>query len=189
MWMALSYGKNRDAPWRQNDSGATGWIDKKYGQNDFMMKEKLKSASVLARYGRGVAIAVLVIVFAWSGLHKIIDPASFSLSVFRFHVLPYIVVNSVALWIAGLELACVVGLLIARVRAAVLFTLMGLLIVFSLGIAINLMRGSHMACGCFSTSTMAHPISWLSLLKNAGLMALALYVLSRKDPKPENPPA
>ena len=139
---------------------------------------RIEAGSILVRYSRVVAIAVLAGVFGWSGLHKVIDPTSFSLSVFRYHLLPYAAVNAASLWIAWLELTCAFALLfIPRFRAASLWLLLGLLAAFSFGVGINLLRGSHMACGCFSSSPMAHPISWLGLLKNLGLVILAVYAL------------
>jgi uncharacterized membrane protein len=81
-----------------------------------------------------VAIATLAGVFGWSGLQKMVDPAGFSLSVFRYHLFPYDAVNAVSLWIAGLELACVIGLFIPRLRTAALWVLLCLLLVFSIGI-------------------------------------------------------
>jgi hypothetical protein len=132
----------------------------------------------ISRLARLVALAVLVAVFGWSGLHKAIDPAGFSLSVFRYHLLPYAAVNIVSLWIAWLELTCVFILLfVPRLRTAALWSILCLLAMFSMGIGINLMRGSHMACGCFSSSPMAHPVSWLLLLKNCALMGLTAFVL------------
>lgn len=128
---------------------------------------------------RLVCIAVLIVVFGWSGLHKVIDPTGFSLSVFRYHLLPYSVVNIISLWIAWLELACAFILLfVPRLRKAALWLVLCLLTVFSFGIGINLIRGSHMACGCFSSSTMVHPIGWLALLKNLVLLILVVYALA-----------
>lgn len=139
---------------------------------------RIEAGSILVRYSRVVAIAVLAGVFGWSGLHKVIDPTSFSLSVFRYHLLPYAAVNAMSLWIAWLELACAIILLcIPRFRVAALWLILGLLLVFSLGLGINLIRGSHMACGCFSSSPMSHPIGWLGLVKNLGLIAVAAYAL------------
>lgn len=139
---------------------------------------QFKTHPLLVRYVRVGAIAILVVVFGYSGLHKIIDPAGFSLSVFRYHLLPYAAVNVASLWVAWLELTCAFILLfIPRARVAALWLIMGLLLVFSLGIGINLIRGSHMACGCFSSSPMAHPIGWLGLLKILGLIVVAVYAL------------
>jgi len=135
----------------------------------------MSGRSKLAQTSKVMAIAILAMVFGWSGVHKIIDPAGFSLSVFRYHLLPDETINVVALWVAGLELACVAGLFVPRLRTGALWMLLCLLVVFSLGIGINMIRGTHMACGCFSSSPMAHPIGWLSLLKNAGLMFLVIF--------------
>ena len=141
---------------------------------------KFKIHPLLVRYVRVGAIAMLAVVFGWSGLHKVIDPAGFSLSVFRYHLLPYAAVNSVSVWIAWLEVSCAFILLfIPRFRLAALWLILGLLAVFSFGIGINLARGSHMACGCFSTSPMAHPIGWLGWVKNIGLMILVAFALSK----------
>ena len=136
---------------------------------------KFKTDSIWVRYGRVMAIAVLAGVFGWSGMQKMVDPAGFSLSVFRYHLLPYDVANAVSLWIAGLELVCAFILLfIPRLRTEALWLILGLLVLFSFGIGINLMRGASMACGCFSTSPMAHPIGWFGVLKNVGLMAVVV---------------
>jgi len=53
----------------------------------------------ISRYSRMVALAILMGVFGWSGLQKMIDPAGFSLAVFRYHLLPHAAVNVVALLI------------------------------------------------------------------------------------------
>jgi uncharacterized membrane protein YphA (DoxX/SURF4 family) len=144
---------------------------------------KFKTDSIWVRYGRVVAIAILAGVFAWSGLQKMVDPSGFSLSVFRYHLLPYDAVNAVSLWIAGMELACAFVLLfVPRLRTAALWLLLCLLLVFSFGVGINLARGASMACGCFSTSPMTHPIGWFGVLKNVGLMALAVYALLSRTP-------
>jgi len=135
----------------------------------------------LIQFLRTLALVTLVAVFSWSGVNKIVDPQAFSLSVFRYHLLPYEAVNIAALWLAGIEVLCAVLLLVPRLRNASLWMILLLLVAFSISITINLLGGSHMACGCFSTSPMAHPIGWLSLFKNAGLMLLCVLGL-RKIP-------
>ena len=113
-------------------------------------------------------------IFGYSGMVKLLDLEGAALSVYRYHLLPSCSVNILALWLGALELWCSIALLIPRFRKAALWLVLGLLIIFSLAIGINLMRGSQMTCGCFSTSPMAHPIGWLSDLKNFGLIALVI---------------
>ena len=107
-----------------------------------------------------------------------IDPASFSLALFRYHLLPYFAVNIASLWLPGLELVCALALLVPRLRASALILIFILLILFSLGISVNLLQGSQMACGCFSTSPMAHSNDWSGVAKNSGLMILIACILS-----------
>lgn len=131
-------------------------------------------------------LVLLALAFGWSGLNKMIDPSGFSLAVFRYHILPYAAVNMVSLWIAGLELLCAVLLFVRPWRTAALWMLACLLLVFSIGIGIHLARGSHMACGCFSTSPMAHTTGWLGLLKNAGLMTAVIFALAHPTQRCRN---
>jgi hypothetical protein len=113
-----------------------------------------------------------------SGFQKILYPAEFSLAVYRFHLLPHFLVNPVALYVTWLEMICAVCLLfIPRYRIAALWIVLVLLAMFTGAIAINLLRGSSFSCGCFSTSPLAKPMSWLSVARNAGLIALALLAL------------
>ncbi len=136
----------------------------------------------IGRLIRWMTLLVLAGAFGWSGLVKVLDPEGFALSVYRYHLLPHAAVNAVSLWIAWLELACaVILLLIPRLRTSAQWLLLSLLITFSLAIIVNLIRGSQMACGCFSTSSLAHPIGWLGLLKNLGLMLLSFYWLGGRN--------
>lgn len=148
---------------------------------------KKMTGALYTRKGTGLlsvlAIAVLAGVFIWSGMVKILDPEAFALSVYRYHLLPFWAVNAVALWIPMLELVCGATLLfVPRLRPATLLVLLGLLIIFSGGIGINLIRGNEVSCGCFSMSPLAQSMSWLGLLKNVVLVFLVLHALRcRRD--------
>jgi len=117
-----------------------------------------------------------------SGYQKIFFPADFAVSVYRFHLLPGFLVNLTALYLPWLELVCSVCLLfIPRYRGAALWIVLILLAGFTAAIGINLWRGSAFGCGCFGRGAADQPLSWLSLLRNAGLICLVvLALLSRK---------
>lgn len=121
-----------------------------------------------------------------AGIQKIIHPDEFSLAVYRFHLLPDFLVNIVALYLTWLQLACAICLLfIPRYRVAALTIVLLLLCVFTCGIIINLLRGTNFSCGCFTTSPLAKPMSWLSVIRNGilmGLVAIALFG-NRKAPR------
>lgn len=138
---------------------------------------------------RWALTALLAVVFGWSGLGKLMDPAGFALALFRYHLLPADAINLAALWIMWLELLCVFVLLfLPRFRKAALWLILGLLAVFSCGVAVNLLRGSEIACGCFSTSPFAPPADGWSLLRNCGLALAAMFLLAAPSRSGTAPP-
>ena len=116
-----------------------------------------------------------------SGYHKIIYPADFAVSVYRFHLLPGFLINVSALYLPWLELVCAVCLLfIPRCRTAALWIVLALLILFTAAIAVNLWRGSGFGCGCFGRAALDRPMSWLSIARNIGLVLLVTLALHSK---------
>lgn len=113
-----------------------------------------------------------------SGYHKILHPADFALAVYRYHLFPDFMVNFAALYFPWLETVCgLCLLLVPRFRRAALWIALVLLMGFTGGIIINLLRGTSFGCGCFSTSPLAQPMTWLSVARNAGLIFLASMAL------------
>lgn len=107
------------------------------------------------------------------GIQKVLYPDEFALAVYRFHLLPDSGVNWISLHLAWLEVVCAGCLLfIPRLRTAALCIVGMLFLIFAIGIAINLLRGSSFSCGCFSTSPLAKPMSWSSVVRNLALVAL-----------------
>ena len=126
-----------------------------------------------------VLASLFIGVLLLSGYHKVLYPADFALTVFRFHLLPDAVVNAAALYFPWLEIVCgVCLLLIPGYRVAALWTALVLLVVFSVGIAVILLRGSAINCGCFSSSPLAKPMDGLSIARNVGLILLAVMALA-----------
>jgi len=120
-------------------------------------------------------VAVIVAAVMLAGYYKILYPADFAVAVYRFHLLPGFLVNAAALYVPWLELVCAFCLLfLPRLRAAALWLVLGLLIVFTLAIGINLWRGSVFGCGCFGRGSTDEPLTWIHLLRNAGLIVLVV---------------
>jgi hypothetical protein len=114
-------------------------------------------------------IAILLL----SGYHKMIYPADFSLAVFRFHLLPDSWVNLTALYVSWLEVIVSICLLaLPRYRVSALWISLVLLLLFTGAMSINLLRESSFGCGCFSSSPLAKPMSWMGLVRNGCLIAL-----------------
>jgi uncharacterized membrane protein YphA (DoxX/SURF4 family) len=116
-----------------------------------------------------------------SGCHKILYPADFALSVYRFHLLPDVLVNAFALYFQWLEVVCGICLLcVPKFRVAALWIALVLLLVFSGAIGINLIRGTSFSCGCFSNAPDALPMNGMSLVRNSALLLLVLLALFGK---------
>ncbi len=129
-----------------------------------------------------IACRVLLgVVFLVACAHKILFPADFALSVFRYQILPAPLINMTAITLPWMELVAAV-LIVFSVRfkdaAAVLF--LAMLTVFTAAIIFNLMRGLDVACGCFTTSADADPMGWGNVFRNLGYMFLALVVLNEQ---------
>ena len=125
--------------------------------------------------------ACMIGVLLLSGYQKILHPSDFALAVYRFHLLPDVLVNAASLYLPWLEIVCgICLLLVPRCRVAALWISLVLLIVFTGGIVINLLRDTSFSCGCFSASPTAKPMTWLSVVRNAGLIMLTIMALIAK---------
>jgi len=112
-------------------------------------------------------------------LHKIAHPASFALDVATYRLLPLSSINIFALVVPWLELIVGVMLVLGlRVRAAALITA-GLMVAFMVALGWALVQGLDMSCGCFASQSAAKfdPISWRTMLRDTGWLALSLYVI------------
>ena len=118
--------------------------------------------------------------FLGACLAKIQDPEGFALAVSRYRILPGVFVNWVAIILPWIELLCGLAVLAgpARVRAAGALLIAGMLVVFSLAISLNLLRGIEASCGCFSTRADAAVSDGWNLVRNGALIWLALAVLA-----------
>jgi len=120
-----------------------------------------------------IACFILGGTFALSAYIKFVDPVAFVLAVERYKLLPSSLVNIIALGFQWVETCCAVCLLgVPRLRKPALWVVLGLLIVFSGAIIINLIRGAQITCGCFNNGPDAEPLSWLTVGRNLMLMTL-----------------
>jgi uncharacterized membrane protein YphA (DoxX/SURF4 family) len=116
-------------------------------------------------------------VFIYACVHKIADPNAFALDVATYQFLPLSLVNIFALILPWVE--AVVGVMIVagfRTRAAALL-IGGMMVAFMVALGWALYKGLDMSCGCFASASEHDPISGMTLLRDAGWLALSLYVL------------
>lgn len=117
-------------------------------------------------------------VFLAACLHKIAEPAAFAVDVATYQLLPLPLLNGTALLLPWVELLAAAMLLLGlRARAAALLVA-GMMVVFIAALLAALARGLDMSCGCFaSQGAEEDPISFATVLRDLGWLALALYVL------------
>lgn len=116
-------------------------------------------------------------VFVYACLHKIAHPGMFALDIATYDILPLSVINLMAITLPWVELFAGVMLIAGfRVRGASL-AIAGMMVMFLVAIIIALDKGLDMSCGCFaSQTTKEDPISYLTVLRDAGWLFLAMYV-------------
>lgn len=135
-----------------------------------MSEEFIDAAALTGRY-------VLALVFIAAALPKVAARRDFERAVFNYDLLPASLVPVVAQWLPRLELACALALL-GGVATPVFAGIAALLLaLFALAVAVNLVRGRRIDCGC-EGSIVPRRIGWglvsgdLLLAAMAGLVAI-----------------
>lgn len=117
----------------------------------------------------------IAVVFAFAAYPKITQPEAFAEAVYRYHLLPDGWINIFAVFMPWSEVALVLALILGtRLRKGALLLAILLLVMFIIAMSINLHRGVNIACGCFSVENTAEAMSWLNLVRNTGLIILAI---------------
>jgi uncharacterized membrane protein YphA (DoxX/SURF4 family) len=128
-----------------------------------------------------LARLTLGIVWVTAGLAKRAQKEQVGESVAEFGLLPPGAAGRVGALLPSVELLLGLLLLAGLATKAAAAASAALLFVFSIAIAVNLLRGRRFACRCFGELGEGE-ISWLSVLRNAGLAAFALILaLGRTD--------
>jgi uncharacterized membrane protein YkgB len=124
-------------------------------------------------------------IFVVAGFLKASDPLSFYDDIGSFVLFPPMMALLIALYLPYLEIICGLCLVFNHCKPAAISTLGGLLALFIGLLIFSWIRGLDIRCGCFgnSGSDMPAHYGWL-LLRNAALLAAALYLLSKSAKKP-----
>ena len=112
--------------------------------------------------------------FCYAGLIKALDVIAFAGSVANYQLLPYQLNFLVAAVLPYVEMAAGLLLLFGRqVRPAVLL-IAGMNAVFMVALLSVILRGLDIDCGCFRPAGEGHTSAQMALLRDAGIMLLAL---------------
>lgn len=113
----------------------------------------------------------LGISFIVASMSKIPYPAEFAENVAGFQMVPLWGVNLWALFMPWAELVTGLFLILGiRTRAAATI-ISGLLVIFVVGLVINLVKGTPINCGCFES--VGEPIGWALVIRDVAMLILA----------------
>ncbi len=112
--------------------------------------------------------------FIHAGMNKINYTAEFAETIASYRMAPYWAVNFMAVVMPWIELICGI-LLVCGVRVRSTIVVAGaLLMMFTAGILVNLLRNAPISCGCFHT--MGETISWKTLVRDLTWVAMTVHV-------------
>ena len=103
-------------------------------------------------------------VFIVASLDKIQNPEAFATTIANYRVLPYTVINGMAIVLPWLEIVTGTVLVLGVWIRASTIIVWGLLFAFSVAIIQALFRGLDISCGCFSTNPNAERMSLWTLI-------------------------
>lgn len=127
---------------------------------------------------------ILGTVFVVASLDKIFMPEAFATSVQAYQLVPFSLVNILALIIPWVELICGIVLICGvSVRASSLI-LMCLLLLFVLAIISAIVRQLKIDCGCFGAAYNS-PVGWGRVLEDLGLLLLSVHLFFYPDSRYE----
>lgn len=113
-------------------------------------------------------------VFIFASMNKVVYPAEFAETIANYQMLPFWGVNIAAAVLPWLEMVCGILLVIGvRVKAAAL-CIAAMLIMFTVAIAVNLVKGTPIGCGCFSS--LEDEMSLMTLLRDVIWLAMTWHV-------------
>ncbi len=112
--------------------------------------------------------------FLYASMSKIPYPAQFAEATANYRLVPYWLLNPVAVFLPWVEFVCGLFLVIGFTsRAAVV--LMGLLLtMFNIMVLINMYWGAPISCGCYDT--VGEPIGWKKIIENVILLIFAIHI-------------
>jgi len=91
----------------------------------------------------------LGVIFVVAALPKIVDPPSFAHMIYNYKILPWALINPMALIMPWIELLCGLALILGIWTGTARTIIGALLVTFVIAVSINLARGNAIDCGCF----------------------------------------
>lgn len=114
-----------------------------------------------------LVIAVRVVLgalFMYASFDKMANPEAFANIIDNYHLLPYQLVNPLAIFLPWLEFITGLLLIIDKWVKGSLLIYSALLVIFIIALSQALIRGLDISCGCFSVNPSSTSEVWLRLV-------------------------
>ena len=116
--------------------------------------------------------------FVVAGALKVADPAKFALDVSNYRLVPYELINLVAILLPWIEITSGLFVLAGIWLRAAALVITSLTVVFLVLIVSALARGLNIECGCFETVGGKH-IGLVNLVIDSALLVLSALLVKR----------
>jgi hypothetical protein len=125
-----------------------------------------------------------------AGLLKAWDSADLALSIYRYRILPYGAINALAILLPALEIVAGGSLVFgSRLRRGGALWSALLYAGFAAAVAVTLVRGLRIPCGCFGALFAGAPAGWPHVAVNLILAAFCLPMTRASAAPPRSGPA
>lgn len=121
-------------------------------------------------------------VFIWAGILKISNPLGFAQDIANYQTFPQAVSFFLALTLPWIEVICGVLVITGLSKRSSSLILSGLLVGFLILIAVTMVRGIDVECGCFGS--LSRTVDFKLLLTDGALLFLALNTFFYRKPHP-----
>jgi len=112
--------------------------------------------------------------FLYASMSKIPYPAQFAEATANYRLVPYWLLNPVAVILPWVEFVCGLFLVIGFTSRASAVLIGLLLVLFNIMVLINMYWGAPISCGCYDT--VGEPIGWTKIFENVVLLILTIHV-------------
>ncbi len=117
-------------------------------------------------------------IFIYASIDKIANPHEFAKNISHYHLVPFGLENTIAIFLPWLELIIGVGLIAGFMVDGSVVLSMSLLVMFIVAISSAILRGYNIDCGCGLKE--GELVGTQKLLENSLLFISGLLILNRK---------
>ncbi len=118
-------------------------------------------------------------VFIWSGMLKILHPLDFAQNVAAYELFPQWMSLLAGLALPWVEAVAGLLLVLGLFRRGAALVAAGLLLSFIVLVAVTMVRGLSLTCGCFGS--FSGKVGWTLLVQDVMLLILSLNVLTSRS--------